>query len=143
MFMLTTRNGNRLADRPAFQSLFEDLLEEFPLEPVRGEFTPRIHLSEDEANYHLRTELPGVAEKDVRLEYENGILTLRAERKEEKSEKEGEKVLYSECSACSYARSFELPDVDVEKAQAALKDGVLSVTLPKQEKAKPRSIKIN
>jgi HSP20 family protein len=141
MFALTTRNGNRLSHLSALDRLVADLFEGFPAENARFEFAPPIRLTEDEAGYRLRADLPGVAEKDVHLEYENGILTLRAERRQEETEKE--KVIRNEHCTCTYVRSFELPEVDADKVRATLKDGILDVTLPKSERAKPRQIKIN
>ena len=73
--------------------------------------------------------------EDIHLDYRDGILTISGEKNEEKEEKDKDKYLRREFTSYSFHRSFELPEerYDVAKAQAAYKDGILDVTLPKKE----------
>ena len=77
----------------------------------------------------------GMKKEDIHLDYKDGILTISGEKNEEKEEKDRDKYLRREFTSYSFHRSFELPEerYDVAKAQAAYKDGILEVTLPKKE----------
>ncbi len=105
-------------------------------------WTPACDIFEDGEAVTLRFELAGVEPKDVEIRYENGVLTLRGERRMEKEEKK-ENYHRVEMSYGSFTRSFSLPAiVDAEKIKAEAKNGVLTVTLPKKAEAKPRPITV-
>jgi HSP20 family protein len=105
-------------------------------------WTPACDIYEDEEGVSLRFELAGVEPKDVEVRFENGVLTLKGERKLEKEEKR-ENYHRVELSYGTFTRSFSLPGtVDAEKIRAESKNGVLTVTLPKKPEAKPRSIQV-
>jgi HSP20 family protein len=105
-------------------------------------WTPACDIFEDGDAVTLRFELAGVDPKDVDIRYENGVITLRGERKMEKEEKK-ENYHRVEMSYGSFTRSFSLPAVvDAEKIRAEAKNGVLTVTLPKKAEAKPRPITV-
>jgi HSP20 family protein len=105
-------------------------------------WTPACDVFEDGEAVTLRFELAGVEPKDVEIRYENGVITLRGERKMEKEEKK-ENYHRVEMSYGSFTRSFSLPAVvDAEKIRAEAKNGVLTVTLPKKAEAKPRPITV-
>ncbi len=89
---------------------------------------------DEKDNYVIKAEVPGIKEEDLDVSYENGIVTITAEYKEE-----GKNVFRKG----KYARSFRLLDVDAEKTEATLKDGILTVVMPKAEDRKSRKIKIN
>lgn len=100
---------------------------------VKG-FTPAVDVVEDDAKFELFADLPGVKQEDLDIQVDKDVLTIKGERK---LEKKGERV------AGAFSRSFTLPKtVDVEKIAATLKDGVLTVTLPKRPEAQPRQIKV-
>lgn len=106
---------------------------------------PASEASGDDNAYRISIELPGVEEKDITLSAENGIVTLKGEKKTEKEEK-GETWYFSERQYGSFSRSFRLPpDADEDKVNADLKNGVLTVTVPKAkaEEKKTRQVKIN
>jgi HSP20 family protein len=90
----------------------------------------------------VKADVPGIELKDIDIQIENGTLTLKGERKFEKDEKnKGYHRL--ERSYGSFVRYFTLPDtVDTDHVKADYQNGVLSVTLPKKEVAKPKSIKV-
>ena len=91
----------------------------------------------------LKAEVPGVDPKDVDILVENNVLTLRGERKFDEDVKK-ESYHRVERSYGTFTRSFTLPNVvDTDKIKAEHKDGVLRVTLPKKEEAKPRQIQIS
>jgi HSP20 family protein len=105
-------------------------------------WTPSCDIFEDGEAVTLRFELAGVEPKDVDIRFENGVLTLRGERKLDKEDKR-DNYHRIERSFGTFTRSFSLPGtVDAEKIRAESKNGVLSVTLPKKPEAKPRSIQV-
>ena len=107
-----------------------------------GQWAPSVDIFEQEGNLVLKAELPGIEPKDVDVRVENNVLTLRGERKFE-SEVKREKYHRVERAYGTFSRSFTLPNVvDTEKIKAEYKDGVLQVTLPQREEAKPKQIQV-
>ena len=138
----------RWSDWP-FHRLFEDLYQGVEDEAVRlpqlwgeGHFVPAVDVSEDEDHVILTAEVPGMGREDLDVSVDNGVLTIRGEKKEEtKSEKAGYHRI--ERRYGQFERRVRLPDyVDVEKIQATYKDGVLTLEMPKAEAAKAHSIQI-
>jgi HSP20 family protein len=108
-----------------------------------GSWAPAVDIYEHEGNIVLKAELPGVDPKQVDIRIENSTLTLRGERKWD-SEVKQENYHRVERSYGTFTRSFTLPSVvDQGHIKADFKDGVLSVTLPKREEAKPKQISIS
>src|SRR5262245_33424138 len=111
-------------------------------EATYGTWLPAVEIFEKDEALHLRAELPGMSEKEMDLQVENGVLTLRGEKKREK-ELENENVHRAERYYGSFVRTFALPTtVDTQKIHASYKDGVLEVVLPKAEVAKAKRITI-
>ncbi len=109
---------------------------------ARGTWEPGVDISETNDNYMITAELPGLSKDDVKIGYENGILTIRGEKKQEKEEK-GKTYHRIERSYGTFERSFRLPSrIAVDKIDAKFKDGVLTLTLPKTEEARPKEIPI-
>jgi HSP20 family protein len=107
-----------------------------------GTWAPAVDIFEHEGNLVLKAELPGIDPKDVEVHVENNVLTLRGERKFE-SEVKREQYHRVERAYGTFSRSFTLPNVvDTEKIKAEFKDGLLRVTLPQREEAKPKQISI-
>jgi HSP20 family protein len=103
---------------------------------------PAVDLVEKEKEYEITAELPGMDEKNVEISVANGMLTIKGEKREEKEEKKKDYFL-SERRYGSFRRSFRLPDgVDAGKIEAAIKNGVLKVTLPKTAEAQKPEKKI-
>jgi len=89
-------------------------------------------LTENETGYTVKAEIPGVNKEDITVTVDGGVVSITADVKREKEEKEGEKVLRSERYFGSVARSFTLPmDIDMAKAAASYDGGVLTLMLPK------------
>src|SRR6202522_4745861 len=106
-------------------------------------FAPAVDVYEDEHNFTLKIEVPGIAEKDIDVRLANNPLTTHGERKIEKEEKE-ENYRRVERQYGSFTRNFTLPPtVDAEKVSANYDKGVLNITLPKKAEAKPKQIKVN
>jgi HSP20 family protein len=105
-------------------------------------WTPATDIYEDGEGVTLRFELAGVDPKDVDIRFENGVLTLKGERKLEREE-ERQNYHRVELAYGTFTRSFSLPGtVDAEKIRAESKHGTLSVFVPKRPEAKPRSIQV-
>jgi HSP20 family protein len=106
------------------------------------EWAPSVDITEDDKEYLVKADLPEVKKEDVKVTVENGVLTIRGERKFEKEEKD-KKYHRIERSYGNFLRSFTFPDgADGSKVNAEFKDGVLKVHLPKSEKAKPKSVEV-
>jgi len=107
-----------------------------------AEWLPPVDIAEDDKEYTIKVELPGVNKEDVRVSVEGGVLSITGERKAEKEEK-NKKYHRIERSYGSFARSFTLPEGAAgDKVSAEFKDGVLRVHLPKDEEAKRKSIEV-
>lgn len=107
-----------------------------------AEWAPAVDITEDASEYLIKAELPEVGRDDVKVTVENGMLTLKGERRLEKEES-GRKFHRVERAYGSFLRSFHLPeDTDPSKVSAEFKDGVLLIRLPKQETALPRQIEV-
>lgn len=108
-----------------------------------ADWTPSVDISETDTAYLIKGEIPGVKKEDVRVTIEDGMITMRGERKLEKEDK-GEKFHRIERSYGSFMRSFRMPDdADESNIKAEFKDGMISVTLPKSAKAKSKEIEVS
>ena len=123
---------------------FEDVLNHLLSEPDASRpWTPAVDIRETENALVLKADLPEVDEKNIEIRIENRTLVLQGERKFEPIETDKGSYHRIERPYGSFARSFTLPEtVDPESVQAEFKQGVLTVTLPKKEAAKPRTIKV-
>jgi HSP20 family protein len=135
---------NAFSDFPAGLQIFQDtvnriLSDENQVRP----WSPPVDILETENDLIFKVDAAGVNLKDIDIQLENGTLTLKGERKFEKDDKV-KGYHRTERSYGAFARSFTLPDtVNAETVHADYVQGVLTVTLPKQERAKPRAIKVN
>ncbi len=107
-----------------------------------GAWAPPVEIFEKQDHLVIRAEIPGVQAKDMDVRIENGVLTLQGERKQETEIRE-ETAYRMERVYGTFTRSFSLPTtVDASKVTATCKDGVLEVTVPKAESAKPKKVEI-
>ncbi|MDR9394346.1 Hsp20/alpha crystallin family protein [Roseovarius sp. SYSU LYC5161] len=107
--------------------------------------SPASDASSDENGYHITLELPGVEEKDIDIAVHDGVVTVKGEKSDEREEK-GDTWYFSERQYGSFSRTFRLPaDADGDRLEAHLKDGVLSLVVPKAQPAasEARKIRIN
>lgn len=105
-------------------------------------FAPKLDIAETENAFHLTAELPGVTEQDIDLQVNEGVLTIKGEKKSE--EKQGGKNFHRiERSYGAFQRSVALPsDIDEENISAQFRNGVLEIALPKAKEPKAKSRKI-
>lgn len=111
-------------------------------EIITGSWIPAVDVRESKDTLEIHAELAGMEPKDVSVSVENGILTLKGTRNFEKAT-EGETYHRVERAYGAFERSFTLPtNVDPDKINATFRHGVLHLTIPKREEAKPKSISI-
>ena len=107
-----------------------------------GDFAPAVDVHEDKESLVITAEVPGFKRDGIEISLDGEILTLKGERKFEK-EQENRKVHRVERSYGTFVRSFQLPsNVDADKAQANISDGVLTLRLPKKDVVKGRKIEV-
>ncbi len=126
---------NSFSNRYGFAKENEDEME-------NAVWSPLTDISEDNDNYYLHLDIPGVEKGDVKISYSNGNLIIKGERKEEKETKKSE-YHRIERSFGKFYRSFTLPEkVKEDKIEAKFKDGSLSIVIPKADEVKPREIEV-
>jgi len=107
-----------------------------------ADWAPLADITEDDKEYVIKAELPDVKKEDVKVTVENGVLTIAGERKFEKEEKK-KKYHRVERAYGSFVRSFALPDLaEGDRVKAEFKDGMLTVHVPKNEKAKAKQVDV-
>lgn len=127
------------------QQMFDRFLDfpkdwEFPMKG--GELFPSVDISETPQEYTLRAEIPGMKKEDTKISVNNNVLTISGEKKSE-TKHEDKKYHRVESYYGSFQRSFVLPDaIKTDKVAASFKDGVLTVTVPKSEEAKEKTVDI-
>jgi HSP20 family protein len=148
--MNALKRWNQLKDLETFQHGLDSLLGRASLHRPEGqeepmavvEWSPLVDISEDDKEYLIKAELPEVKKEDVKVTAQEGTLTIMGERKFEKEEK-GKKYHRIERTYGSFGRSFSLPDdASPAKVSAEFKDGVLTVHLVKDAKAKPQQVEV-
>lgn len=142
-----TRYSNQQQDMKTLQSQLNRLFEPFARlavgdeDLVSGAWVPPVDVAETQEKIYVRAEVPGMRQEDIHIEFENGLLTLRGERKLEKQE--GVTWHRVERIYGAFSRSFTLPrTVDPERISASYREGILEVEVPKKEEAKPKQIRI-
>jgi HSP20 family protein len=133
-----------LEDFPAGLRLFQDSINRlFSEESGKARpWVPAVDILETENELVLKADVPGVEMKDIEIQLENGTLTVKGERKFEEQEK-NKGFHRMERSYGAFVRYFTVPEtIDAEHVKAAYEAGVLTITLPKKELAKPRAIKV-
>jgi HSP20 family protein len=146
MANLTRHDPSSLARFDPFGDI-DDLFRGFFVRPALLEGQPQMQikmdLKEDDKAYTVHADIPGVKKEDIQVSIDGNRVSISAESKMEKEEKEGEKVLRSERYCGKVARSFTLlHDVDEAQAQAKYSDGVLELTLPKKADTATRKLEI-
>lgn len=110
---------------------------------VTSDWAPAVDVKEEDKQFVIIADIPGVDPNDIEVHMENGVLSIRGEREsEKKEEREGYKRI--ERSRGSFYRRFSLPDTaDADKISAKSKHGVLEITIPKHEQQQPRKISVD
>lgn len=147
---LLSREPNHFFNRfqEDFNQLVRSMNERWPLfndeesNVVTSEWMPAVDIVEEDNQFVIKADIPGVDPKDIQVSMDNGMLSIKGERKTEKKEK-GNGFRRVECSHGMFYRRFSLPEsADPEKISAKGKNGVLTITLGKREAAKPKLISI-
>jgi len=126
-----------------FDSIFNEFFNEFPAKMQSKLNFPPVNIHENENSYEVELSVPGRSKEDFKISLEQGLLTISFEKKEE-NKTEGQKTLRREFSYQSFTRSFNLDEtINAENIQAKYENGILNITLPKKEQAKPVKKEIN
>jgi len=148
MFLTTTRRPfESFQSLRRLNSVLDEAFSTWPLQQdesgaITSAWYPAVDVFEDKDAVKIVAELPGVKPQDVKLSLESNTLTIRGEKKQQ-AEERSERVHRYERSYGSFERAFVLPStVDGEKISAEYRDGVLTVTVPKAERARPREIPV-
>jgi len=132
--------------RKEFDDLFDTFFRSFDMQPFEGRigaFSPKVDVTENEKEFNISAELPGMDDKDIDVSLQNDMLTIRGEKKEEKEDK-GKDYYRMERSYGYFSRTIPLPvEVETDKVDAKFKKGVLTITLPKTAKAVAETKKIS
>lgn len=152
MFVHRPNSLSRDARTPRFLNMFREFDDLFrgwsavPEESDNSWFTPAVDLHETDKQYAFSFDIPGVKEKDIKLNVTGHTLTVSGERKNEKKEtgnEDSEFKFRTEKTYGYFERSFDLPEnTQVDKIEASFKDGVLEVVVPKAEAPKAKTISI-
>lgn len=134
-----SRRGNGVSRRNDVFGL-ERFFDEFFRDPFFSKFSSltspiRADVRENDREYIVEAEIPGVRKEDISIEISDDVLTLGVDTKQETKE-ESEDYIYRERSTGSFRRSFHVQNIKNEAVKASYKDGILSIILPKSEKAK-------
>ena len=127
-----------------FDQVFGPSLVTYVMPETRGVFTPRIDIKETKKDFRIVSELPGLDQKDIDVSVHDHRLTISGEKREEKEET-GSDYYHVERSFGHFSRGISLPDtVMIDKVKSVFKNGVLTITLPKNEKMieEPKKIPI-
>lgn len=125
-----------------FGNLFDRFFEDWDLAPLEPRGWPVLDIVNKDEAVVVTAELPGMKAEDVQLTVQGNMLTISGEKKES-SEKKDKGYYYAERRYGSFRRNIPLPsEVDTDKVEAACREGVLTITLPKVEQAKPKTVKV-
>lgn len=136
-----SRSFDRLFDEGLFDRLFTPTRQE---SGTPGSRSPALDVTEAERSYTVRLDLPGVNKEDVKIAIDGRRVTVEAQTAQQAQQQDGERVIYTERTSASYARSFTLPaEVDQAESQAKLTNGVLTLTLAKRGASQARQLAVN
>ena len=147
---ITVRNDNGGQVQPSLQSRLQELFKWDPFREMEprwgtaaiGTFAPDFEVKETKDAYLFKADVPGVKESDLEVTVTGNRLSIAGQRSEEKEEK-GETYYSRERRYGSFSRGYTLPEgVDVEHLHAELKDGVLTVAVPRRPEAQPKKIAV-
>jgi HSP20 family protein len=144
--MLTRRPFENFQSLRRLNSVLDEAFSNWPFQQEAGSITsswyPACDVFEDKDAVKIVAELPGVKAEDVKLSLESNVLTIRGEKKQE-AEERSERVHRYERSYGTFERAFVLPStVDGDKISAQYQNGVLTILVPKAERARPREIPV-
>ncbi|PKP38393.1 MAG: heat-shock protein [Bacteroidetes bacterium HGW-Bacteroidetes-14] len=139
----------RTENYPAWSNLFNEFLNHDWIDWSHRNYSdtnttiPSVNILESPEDFKIEVAAPGLNKNDFKIEVNQGILRISSEKKEEKENSEEGKYSRKEFSYQSFCRSFNLPlTVESDKIEAKYENGILSVTIPKREEAKPKPVRM-
>ncbi len=124
-----------------YDSLLNDVMQ-WDVRPSTRSFSPAVDVTEQENELVVRMELPGVKKDDVKIVFENSVLTISGERKPYEIPDDA-KILLNEMRVRQFSRSIEFgAEIDTNRIAAEMTNGILQIVLPKAEEARPRTIEV-
>ena len=133
---------------PTWSNLFNEFLNQDWNDWSKQDFAasnctlPSVNVKEHSDGFEVEMAAPGLNRNDFRIELNNSILTIKSEKKEEKESENDKFFSRREFSYQSFSRSFTLPQsIESDKIEAQYKDGILKISIPKREEAKPRPLR--
>ena len=142
LIKLKNDSAPKHADKmPYFNEMFNDFFDGLLTGDFRRTSTPAVNIIEGGDNFKLEVAAPGLAKDDFKINVDNDLLSVSAEKKNETNEKNN-RYTRKEFSYVSFKRSFNLPEiVDADNINANYENGVMTLTLPKREEAKPKPVR--
>lgn len=134
--------ASRMMDRsPMFSDLFNDFFDGVVSNNITKSFSPSVNVKESDQEFKLELAAPGLSKDDFKINIENDMLNISAEKKEEQAT-QNEKYTRKEFSYSSFKRTFTLPETaDREKISAAYDNGVMTLVIPKKDEARPKPLR--
>jgi len=130
--------------RKSISDLFDDFFSVRHGSMYDSDYIPAVDVKEDEKNIYIKADIPGIDEKDLSVNIENSVLTIKGEKCEEKREDKDKRVIIMERKCGTFQRSIKLTDnIDPESIKAKFKNGVLSIDIPKEKTEEPKKVKIS
>jgi HSP20 family protein len=110
---------------------------------LSGALYPNVDINETDGGYTIKADLPGLTKEDIKVNIEDGVLSISGEKKQEVEKKEKDRYYHFERSYGRFSRAFSLPtNVDGKHIEAKYNNGVLEVHLKKSEETKPKAIEV-
>ena len=138
----------RTENYPAWSNFFNEFFNRDWMDWTNRNFSdtnttlPSVNVKESTKGFEVDMAAPGLDKKDFNIELQHGVLTISSEKKVENETKRGQQFTQREFSYQSFSRSFSLPEtVDGDKISAKYENGILKISIPKKEEAKPRPAK--
>lgn len=139
----TLVNMNPTPESRAFEDIFERLFASPVRQATAQTGTLPMDIYEHEGNLSIRAAVPGIDPKDLEIQIENNVLTIRGETRHEEQSKE-DKVYRREVSFGSFSRAVRLPEgLNLESVDAEFKNGLVTITLPRLPEEKPKALKVS
>jgi HSP20 family protein len=147
-FGIKKRDEAYVSDIDLFRKSISDLFDDFFAlkhgSLYDSDYIPAVDVKEDEKNIYVKADIPGIDEKNLNVNFEKNILTIRGEKSEERRDDRDKKVLIMERKYGSFQRSSRLPDgINSERTKANNKNGVLTIDIPRERIKKPKKVKIS
>ena len=142
MTLVRFRHNHDMSPLVNMNRMFRNFFNEEDWPGFASNWAPAVDVSEKDDSVFVRAEIPGMSKDDIKLTVHDGTFTISGEKQQEKTD-EKENYYRTERSFGSFCRTFSLPStIQADKIKANYKDGILMVTLPKVEEAKPKEIAI-